>query len=60
MIPLVTRVYSINSEGKVSKRTKASGNFLGSCLTSDEEVGCDHEIDNILCNAVFKTLILKL
>ena len=46
MIPLVTRVYSINFEGKVSKRTKASGLFLGSCLTSVEEVGCDHGVDN--------------
>jgi hypothetical protein len=47
MIPLVTRVYSINSEGKVSKRTKASGHS-GSCLTSVEEVGCDHGVDNIV------------
>ena len=46
MIPLVTRVYSINFEGKVSKRTKASGLFLGSCLTSVGEVGCDHGVDN--------------
>ena len=46
MIPLVTRVFSINFEGKVSKRTKASGLFLGSCLTSVEEVGCDHGVDN--------------
>ena len=41
MIPLVTREFSINFEGKVSKRPKVSGLFLGSCLTSIEEVGCD-------------------
>ena len=46
MIPLVTRVFSINFEGKVSKRPKASGLFLGSCLTSVEEVGCDQLVDN--------------
>ena len=46
MIPLVTRVFSINFEGKVSKRPKASGLFLGSCLTSVEEVGCDQWVDN--------------
>ena len=53
MIPLVTRVYSINFEGKVSKRTKASGLFLGSCLTSVEEVGCDHGVDNTV-HEIFK------
>ena len=46
MIPLVTRVFSIKFEGKVSRRTKASGPFLGSCLTSVEEVGCDQWVDN--------------
>ena len=46
MIPLVTRVFSINFEGKVSKRPKASGLFLGLCLTSIEEVGCDQWVDN--------------
>ncbi len=40
MIPLVTRVFSINFEGK------ASGLFLGSCLTSVEEVGFDQGVDN--------------
>ena len=46
MIPLVTRVFSINFEGKVSKRPKASEILLESCSTSIEEVGCDHGADN--------------
>ena len=46
MTPLVNRVFSIKFEGKVSKRPKAYGLFLGSCLTSIEEVGCDQWVDN--------------
>ena len=52
MIPLVTRVFSINFEGKVSKRPKASGLFLGSCLTSVEEVGCDQWVDNTVIQSI--------
>ena len=54
MIPLVTRVFSINFEGKVSKRPKASGLFLGSCLTSVEEVGCDQLVDNTVTLKILK------
>ena len=46
MTPLVNRIYSIKFEGKVSKHSKASGLFLGSCQTSIEEVGCDQGADN--------------
>ena len=46
MNPLANRVFSIEFEGKVSKRPKAFGFFLESCSTSIEEVGCDHGVDN--------------
>ena len=46
MTPLVNKVYSIKFEGKVSKRPKASGLFLGSCPTSIEEVECDQGVEN--------------
>ncbi len=54
MIPLVPRVFSINFEGKVSKRPKASGIFLRSCLTSVEEVVYDQGADNTVLNILIK------
>ena len=59
MTPLVNRVYSIKFEGKVSKRPKASGLFLGSWPTSIEEVGCDQEVDNTVLEGFLTKLTKK-